>query len=447
MSDLSLYQLAVETLKPASRFYISLSALNSLVGVLIELLIEENISATIWVKQPPTEKWQTELEKYQQLGIAQAIYWCSCLGDELEQTKINGQSGFIPVQLSENNILQQEYFLLIIAENFSNLIITSSPESVRSGGLNQTQPLLAIYTLEGQIIQQVLSGIQDVIVNDYKFKELLDWDLKIPLNSTVQEKVFLTQLLLKQVQQSEAALHAARVTNLHNKDELLRRVAQELRTPLTNMKTALRLLDSAQLKVAQRQRYMQLLHGECDRQNSLITGLLELVQLDYEPQPIIMRSVRLVDIVPGVVSTYQPLAQEKGIQLGYTVPAKLPSVLCLENWLKQIVINLLHNCLKFTSAGGQVSVKATLQGVYIQLAFSDTGIGIAGSEIPKIFDIFYRGRSTTGEDMGAGLGLTLVQQLLLRCGGSIVVTSQLGEGSNFKVLLPIVSGTTDKMNL
>jgi hypothetical protein len=84
-------------------------------------------------------------------------------------------------------------------------------------------------------------------------------------------------------------------------------------------------------------------------------------------------------------------------------------------------------------------VRATLQGEYVQLAFSDTGIGIAASEIPKIFDSFYRGRSTTSEDTGAGLGLTIVQRLLLRCGGSISVTSQLGEGSNFKVLLPVAS--------
>ncbi|HEY9710782.1 MAG TPA: HAMP domain-containing sensor histidine kinase, partial [Oculatellaceae cyanobacterium] len=215
--------------------------------------------------------------------------------------------------------------------------------------------------------------------------------------------------------------------------------AQELRTPLTNMKTALKLLDSAQLKPAQRQRYMKLLNTQCDRQSSLIAGLLDLVQLESEPQPTVIPSVKLADIVPGVVSTYQPLAQEKGIQLGYTIPTEIPPVFCLETWLRQIIINLLHNSLKFTQSGGQVRVGVTLQGQYVQLAISDTGIGIAASEIPKIFDSFYRGRSTTNEETGAGLGLTIVQQLLLRCGGSISVTSRAGEGSNFKVLLPISS--------
>jgi len=447
--NLSLYKLAVEALKHSPVLCISLATLNSLVGAVIDVLIEEKISATLWVKLPPTAEWQTELEKYQQIGIKQAIYFCSCLGDDWEEeTNVNCNSQIFPLQVTASKPLKHEYFLLVIAEAFSSFIVASQPEPVTALSLNHSQPLQAVYTLEQEVIQLALEGIQGVIEeSDSTIKKLLPGDIKVPLISEFDEKGLLTQLLVKQVQRTEDILQAAITDDLRNKDELIRRIAQELRTPLTNMKTALRLLDSAQLKVAQRQRYMQLLHGECDRQNSLIRGLLELVQLNYEPQPILMRSLRLVDIVPGVVSTYQPLAQEKGIQLGYTVPAELPSVLCLETWLRQIVINLLHNSLKFTPSGGQVSVKATLQGEYIQLAFRDTGIGLTTSEIPKIFDIFYRGRSTTGEDIGAGLGLTIVQQLLLRCGGSILVTSKVGEGSNFKVLLPVASPASAKFVL
>lgn len=227
--------------------------------------------------------------------------------------------------------------------------------------------------------------------------------------------------------------------HFHDQQELvlLKRVAQELKTPLTNMKTALSLLNSPQLKPAQRQRYMQLLHTECDRQNSLITRLLELVEIDEDPPNTVISSVDLADIIPGIVSIYQPLAEEKGIQLGYTIPADLPLVCCLETWVRQITINLLHNSLKFTPPGGQVRVVATVQGDYIQLVFSDTGIGIAPTDIPKIFEIFYRGRSPSSEDAGAGLGLTIVKRLLIRCGGSISVTSNLGQGSQFQVLLPI----------
>ncbi|HBY75719.1 MAG TPA: hypothetical protein DEG47_01615 [Cyanobacteria bacterium UBA11148] len=225
--------------------------------------------------------------------------------------------------------------------------------------------------------------------------------------------------------------------DLRDKDELLKRVVQELKTPLTNMKTALTLLDSPQLKPAQRQRYMQLLNTECDRQNSLITGLLDLVQIDEPSEATTIPSVELAEIIPGVVSTYQPLAQEKGIQLGYTIPTALPAVACLETWVRQIAIHLLHNSLKFTPKGGQVRVVGTQKGDCVQLIFSDTGIGISSTDIPNIFELFYRGRTLPGEEMGAGLGLTIVERLLRRCGGSISVTSQLGKGSTFQVLLPI----------
>jgi two-component system phosphate regulon sensor histidine kinase PhoR len=217
-------------------------------------------------------------------------------------------------------------------------------------------------------------------------------------------------------------------------------LGQELRTPLTSMKTALSLLNSSQIKPPQRQRYMEMLSRECDRQSFLITSVLDLVQLESTVEQVPMEALRLVDIVPGVISTYQPLAQEKGIMMAYTLPEDLPPIACLNSWLKQIVIGLLHNSIKFTPSGGQVWVRARQQGDSIQMEFRDTGVGIAQADIPKIFDRFYRARQTFGDDSsGAGLGLSIVQQLLLRCGGSISVKSKVGEGSAFSVFLPIYS--------
>lgn len=501
--DLSVYQLVLDTLASPQPFAVSPVTLKSLVGALIDVLIEEKISATLWTKLPPTQDWQAELQRYQEISVSPSIYLCNCLGDDLvEETDefgqavdINQYSQMIPVNLAAGSQLRREYFLLVVSNQFNSVIVAEVERPQTTEILHQSHQLMAVCSFERQAIQRVLEDIRGAIaVADTTPEELLE-DLAIPCASfsASDEKALLTQLLVKQVQRTEEILHSpatcdslernfavpnasakerlrprcrslrlsrkqdlATLTlkhptdtaiaippplnnDLRNKDELLQRVAQELRTPLTNMKTALKLLDSAQLKPAQRQRYMELLNTQCDRQSSLIAGLLDLVQLESEPQPTVIPSVKLADIVPGVVSTYQPLAQEKGIQLGYTIPTEIPPVFCLETWLRQIIINLLHNSLKFTQSGGQVRVGVTLQGQYVQLAISDTGIGIAASEIPKIFDSFYRGRSTTNEETGAGLGLTIVQQLLLRCGGSISVTSRAGEGSNFKVLLPISS--------
>ena len=231
-------------------------------------------------------------------------------------------------------------------------------------------------------------------------------------------------------QQNQELTSSVRLTG-----ELLRRASEELRTPLTNMKTALSLLNSPHLKPPQRMRYLQMLHTECDRQSSVINGLLELLQIDQIPKYTPLQAVRISEIVPGVVSTYQPLAQEKGIMLAYTLPEQLPPVLCFKSWLKQIAINLLHNSIKFTPRGGQVWVRSRVVGNRVMLEVRDTGIGIAERDIPRVFDRFYRIRPTADDSSGAGLGLTIVHQLLQRAGGSISIKSKPGLGSTFTVLL------------
>lgn len=222
------------------------------------------------------------------------------------------------------------------------------------------------------------------------------------------------------------------------KDELIAQLMQELCTPLTNIKTALKLLESPAIKQPQRQRYLGLIRGECDRQNSLINGAMRLLALERTSDRVGIVPIHLSQIIPGIVSTYQPLAAEKGVRLGYTISDNLPTVFCVEMWLRQIAIDLLHNGIKYTPKGGQVFVMASIQGDYVQLEFKDTGIGIQPAEISKIFDRFYRVRNLPNEENnGAGLGLTIAQNILLRCGGSISVVSQVGVGSEFRVLFPI----------
>ncbi|HIK27460.1 MAG: ATP-binding protein [Oscillatoriaceae bacterium SKW80] len=406
-----------------------------------------------------------------------------------QQERVSPIFGF---GLGAKEFLRQEYFLLVLSQNLCCAIIAHRPRSVRipvemEVGGERLHPLLALCLVDKPTIAWVLEGLKKALAfslasgnksneivkgSDLETLELLpvateellaNWDylftryLTSDASSAKDTMHWAGLLWAKQIQQQEevwrTALHYRKkaaeaeklqvqneklVEALHLKDEFICNLGQALRMPLTNMKTALSLLGSQNLKAAQRERYLHLLNTECERQTSLINGMLDLVRLDSVGESAPLQSLHLADIVPGVVSTYQPLAQEKGIILAYTLPDNLPPVACLRPWLKQIVINLLHNSIKFTKSGGQVWVRGKQQGDYVQLEFRDTGIGIPASEIPKIFDRFYRVRHSLEEDPGgAGLGLSIVQQLLLRCGGSISVHSKLGEGSTFNVLLPI----------
>jgi two-component system, OmpR family, phosphate regulon sensor histidine kinase PhoR len=228
-------------------------------------------------------------------------------------------------------------------------------------------------------------------------------------------------------------------TNPPEEEESITALLRELRAPITTIKTALSLLDSPGLKPPQRQKYLDLIRAECNRQNALIDGAEKL--WDVEQQPLLVDSrVRVSEVIPAVVATYQPLAIDRGISLSCQIPANLPPVNCHEGWLKQIAINLLDNSIDFTLRGGAISLHGAVHNEYVQLEFRDNGVGIPSADLPRIFDQFYRGRNSPPASTAscAGLGLTVVQKILLRCGGSISVVSQINTGSRFRVLLPIM---------
>lgn len=228
------------------------------------------------------------------------------------------------------------------------------------------------------------------------------------------------------------------INTLRLKDDFLNTVGQELRTPLTTIKTALTLLDSPHLKPPQRQRYMEMISHECDRQSALISGVLNLLQMETSVSQAQLDPLNLSETVPPVVSTYQPLAAEKGVMLAYTIPSQVPPVLCPDSWLRQVMIHLLNNSLKYTPSGGQVWVTASSTADYAEIEVRDTGTGISASDLPHIFQHFYRGRNLPPDETeGAGLGLSIVRQLLLYCGGTIVARSQPDEGTTMVVRLPI----------
>ncbi|BAY36549.1 two-component sensor histidine kinase [Nostoc sp. NIES-2111] len=457
--DLSVYQLALGVEAPAQTVALDPATLLSLVRAQIDLLIEQQQSTTLWVKLPPGKVWTTELTRYHSsMSESSYIYNFHVEGRKtgLEEENLtslsNLSNNYLDIELSANNQIQREYFLIVLSANFCSLIAAYRPRknnkfnNLEKIDNSKNQLLFTITSIDNKVIQRVLDGIQKEI-----FSNSQPIAPKKFICPTVCEPALVSQLLTKQLQRQtelNRRVGVERVAKLQQqnqelqtkerlKDEYLTNVCQELRTPLTQMKTALSLLNSPTLKPHQRQRYLQMLNTQCDRQGVLITGLMALIELEHNLEDAALELVKLSEIVPGVVSTYQPVAQEKGIMLGYTIPTDLPTVWCVNGGLRQIVIYLLNNSLKFTPNGGQVWVRAKVQGEYVQLEIRDTGIGIAESEISKIFDCFYRVRSGIIHEDGAGLGLTIVQRLLWHCGGSISVKSKLDEGSIFTVQMKI----------
>ncbi|MBT9313717.1 sensor histidine kinase [Leptothoe kymatousa] len=217
--------------------------------------------------------------------------------------------------------------------------------------------------------------------------------------------------------------------------QFLKTAAQELNNPITTIKTALTLLNSSNLKPQQRQRYLDMIGQACDRQSTLINHAFDLLELQLTTEKNTLEQVQLWDLVPGVVSTYQPLAQENNILLAYTVAKDLPPVFAIESYLKQVLVGLLANSIQFVKSDGRIWVKAHPHGEdKVALVIQDDGRGIEPSALSQVFNPFYRHMSD-----GNGLGLTLVQQWLAHCGASISVSSTPGEGTAFTILLSAAS--------
>ena len=449
-SEPSLYQLTQDIDEPLIPSSVGPETLKSYVNNIVELLIDEQLNTTVWVKLPQTKSWVSQIQRLKREGNAKRIFICGnqrCPSNLLHQgPATNTEVTF--VKLNQSSAWQRESFFITFSPSFCSLILAQWQKSkieIDASGKRLQQPYLEmVSSFVPQEITPIILGIEQ-----NSLEGILTQDLGTKAQVVVKSEL-LSKLILKQVNQHEkvqTALNSISKTNhipeqssmvLGLQEDFLINLVQELRSPITHMKTALSLLESKQIKGEQRQRYLKMVSDECDHQNSLVSGLLELLQLDIHTEA---EYLRLDDIVPGIVSTYQPLAEEKEILLGYTIPAHLPPISCPLPWFRQIIINLLNNSLQFTPPKGRVFVQAALKNEQeqIEILVMDTGIGIPSTEINKIFKGFYRTKSTTDAKLtGAGLGLTLVKQLVLRCGGTISVSSKLSKGTTFKILMPAV---------
>ena len=168
--------------------------------------------------------------------------------------------------------------------------------------------------------------------------------------------------------------------------------------------------------------------------------LLTLTQMDSTQTNLRLEAVDFSALCTDTVHALQPAANKAGLTLDADIPA---SILLTgdESKLSQAVYNLIDNAIKYTPAGGRVSVRLTAQQHEAVLTVQDNGIGIPQEDVKLIFDRFYRvDKARSRETGGTGLGLSIVHQIVKLHGGEIIVESQEGKGSQFTVELPVQQG-------
>lgn len=221
--------------------------------------------------------------------------------------------------------------------------------------------------------------------------------------------------------------------------ELVANVSHDLRTPLASLQGYLEtlLLKKDGLSPAEQREYIEIAARHSRRLGALVSDLFELARLDSTDATPDREPFSLAELVQDVLQKFELRARDAGVHLDVRLDAKVPFVYANIGLIERVLENLLDNALRHTPEGG--SIHLTLvpgeQAVTVQL--SDTGCGIAGQDLPHIFDRFYRPRTAVAHNGdGAGLGLAIARRILELHGGHIEAASELEAGTTFTFDLP-----------
>lgn len=217
--------------------------------------------------------------------------------------------------------------------------------------------------------------------------------------------------------------------------EMSDNLAHDIRSPLTRIRAAAELSSSAPDAGSHEASLAATATEECDRLLEMINSNLEITEVESGAARLELVELDLVALVLDACEIFQTVAEDLGIEL----KTVLPSV-CLvrvdRQRLQRVVANLLDNALKYTPAGGRVTITLAVEEARIRLDIEDTGIGVSPEEAAKIFKRFYRSDHSRSK-LGNGLGLSLSLANVRAHGGEILLDSTPGEGSRFTVILPI----------
>jgi signal transduction histidine kinase/CheY-like chemotaxis protein len=251
---------------------------------------------------------------------------------------------------------------------------------------------------------------------------------------------FVTALDRRQlIVELERANHALEDANKH-KSVFLANMSHELRTPLNAIIGFSELLTDArdgQFDEATRKRFLGQILASGKHLLGLINDILDLSKVEAGQMELRLQTVSVAESVEQVVRTVEPLVAKKGIRLRTEVDGA-GDLMADAGKLKQMLLNLVSNAIKFTAEGGSVNVSARRRSNTVEISVADSGIGIAESEQAKIFSEFHQVDQGPGRrHEGTGLGLALTRRFAILHGGDVRVTSAPDKGSVFTLMLPI----------
>jgi two-component system phosphate regulon sensor histidine kinase PhoR len=183
--------------------------------------------------------------------------------------------------------------------------------------------------------------------------------------------------------------------------------------------------------------FLERIQVETRSMTRLVEELLELSRLESGRLSLQIDRACSRRLLDDIINRLAPAASEKNVALELDTQEPLPDLMIDLKRIEQVLINLVHNAIKFTPAGGTVTLRARRQGRGIQIEVIDTGVGIAAAEAGRIFERFYKVDKGRNRASGSGLGLAIARHLLELHNSRLDVVSEVGRGSRFTFALPL----------
>ncbi|HSW58911.1 MAG TPA: ATP-binding protein [Dehalococcoidales bacterium] len=230
------------------------------------------------------------------------------------------------------------------------------------------------------------------------------------------------------------------LTELRNLQTMRRQfignISHELKTPLAGIKAVVETLKEGAINdSAVAADFLNRADSEVDSLTQLVDELIELTRIETGEAKLIKEAHNLNEVIKDSVNRLATQAERKQIQISFSLSPDLPPVQIDRERIQQVISNIMHNAIKFTPGGGQISITTSLEEKYVITRIKDTGIGIAKEDIIHIFERFFKAdRSRTQQ--GSGLGLAIAKHIVLAHNGRIWVESREGQGATFSFSLP-----------
>jgi two-component system phosphate regulon sensor histidine kinase PhoR len=219
--------------------------------------------------------------------------------------------------------------------------------------------------------------------------------------------------------------------------EFVANVSHELRTPLTSIRALVETLESGAIEEQDvAVDFLGRIVGEVDRLNALVEDLLDFARLEAGRAPLRLERVDIGEVVRVGAERLRPQIERARLNLEFEIAEDLPEMDVDVARIEQVIVNLLHNAIKYTPAGGRLTVRVRQEKNRIEVEVVDTGVGIPLEEQARLFERFYKSDRARRSE-GTGLGLAIAKNIVQSHGGLISVESTPGEGATFHFSLPL----------